>query len=69
MAGKRKTRVLSVSLDFLTIKKMEHVLESHFANQLGVSDLVGHAINDFCNRIEFAEESGFNDPIPKTRWG
>ncbi|KCZ71630.1 hypothetical protein ANME2D_02365 [Candidatus Methanoperedens nitroreducens] len=65
----RKTQVKSVSLDVLTIRRMNHVLESHFANQLGASDLISHAINDFCNKIEFAEQSGVEIPVPQGRWG
>ena len=67
MQMKRKTQVKSYSLDVLTIKKMENVLESHFANSLGASDFVRHAINDLCNRIEYSAHS--ESFVPETQWG
>lgn len=65
----RKTQVKSFSLDVLTLERMQHVIESHYANQLGASDFVQHCIVDFCARAEFAEQSGLEMPRPQTRWG
>lgn len=51
MQTKRRTQVKSYSLDILTIKKMEYVLKHNFGNKLGASDLVSHAVNDYCNQF------------------
>ncbi len=65
----RKTQVKSFSLDVLTLERMQHVIQSHYSNQLGASDFVQHAIIDFCARVEFTEQSGFGVPTPQGRWG
>ena len=63
----RKKQVKSFSMDVLTISRMEHVLKSHFSNRLGASDLVNHAVNDLCNRLEFEERCDCE--YPESRWG
>lgn len=65
----RKTQVKSFSLDVVTLERMQHVIKSHYSNQLGMSDFVQHAIVDFCARVDFAEQSGMEIPIPQSRWG
>lgn len=69
MQKNRKTQVKSFSLDVLTLERMQHVIQSPYSNQLGASDFVQHAIVDFCARVEFAEQSGLEVPIPQSRWG
>ncbi|WP_440952061.1 hypothetical protein [Methanococcoides sp. FTZ1] len=64
----RKTVPKSFSLDRLTVEKMEYVLESHYANQLNATDLVTHAINDFCNCV-MSGKCDMSDFIPQNRWG
>lgn len=69
MQKNRKTLVKSYSLDVLTVSKLEHVLESHFANKMGASDFVSHAINDLVNKIENSEPFNALDAIPQGQWG
>lgn len=65
----RKARSKSVSMDALTVQRLQHLIESHYSNQMGVSDMVCAAVNDMYNRVEFMEHQDLEPSIPATRWG
>lgn len=69
MQKNRKTLVNSYSLEVPTVQKLEHVIESHFANKMWASDFVSHAINDMVNKIEYSEPFNTMDANPSGRWG
>jgi hypothetical protein len=64
----RKTVPKSFSLDRLTVDKMEYVLQSHYANKMNATDLVTHAINDFCNCV-MTGKCDMSDFIPPSLHG
>ncbi len=65
----RKTQVISFSADVITVERIKHMLEHHFGNRVNQSDLLIHAINDMYHKLEFAEQSGLEVPVPQGRWG
>lgn len=65
----RKSQVKSFSLDVLTVRNLESILESHFANQLGASDFVAHCINEKCAEIKFAAQHEVEMPMPHSLHG
>lgn len=65
----RKASSKSVSMDALTMQRLQHLIASHYSNQVGISDIVCAAVNDMYNRAEFQEHHDLETPDPTTRWG
>lgn len=69
MSNGRKAITKSVSMDALTVQRLQHLIASHYSNQMGVSDVVSAAINDLYNKVEFLEQHDLESSDPTTRWG